>query len=106
MQTLRQGAFSIEDYVKEFDMLMIYCDLQEPQEQTITRFISCLHREIIDAMELQSSVTLEDVIKLAVKIEWQQKRGVTRVTKPYGSSSTLTYPSKAAPKLEFKKKTP
>ena len=33
-------------------------------------------------MELQPYVALEDVIKLAVKIDRQQKRGTTRVTKP------------------------
>ena len=83
MQTLCQGAYSVEDYVKEFKMLMICCDLQEAQEQTIARFISGLHKEIADAAELQPYVTLEDVIKLAVKIERQQRRGTTRINKPY-----------------------
>ena len=27
MQTLCQGAFCVEDYIKEFEMLMISCDL-------------------------------------------------------------------------------
>ena len=45
-QTLRQGAFYVEDHVKEFEMLMIHCDLQEPQEQTIARFISGLHKKL------------------------------------------------------------
>ena len=69
-------------------------------------FISGLLREIADEVELQPYVSLEDVIKLAVKIERQQKRGATRVTKPYSSSSISNYPSKAAPKPEFKKETP
>ena len=50
-------------------MLMIRCDLQEPQEQTIARFISRSHKEIADAVELQPYVSLEDVIKVAIKIE-------------------------------------
>ena len=92
MQTLRQGAFCVEGYVKEFEMLMIRCDLQEPQEQTIARFISGLHKEIVDAVELQPYVSFEDVIKLAMKIERQQRRSPTKVNKPFSSSSTLAYP--------------
>ena len=44
MQTLCQGVFYVKDYVKEFKMLMGRCYLQEPQEQTIARFISGLHK--------------------------------------------------------------
>ena len=43
---------SVEDYVKEFEMLMIRCELQESQEQTIVRFIGGLQREIADLVEL------------------------------------------------------
>ena len=65
-----------------------------------------MHREIADALELQPYETLEDVIKLVVKIEQQRKRGMAKVTKPHGSSSMSNYPSKAAPKPQFKKETP
>ena len=58
MQALRQGAYSVKDYVKEFEMLMIRCDLQEPQEQTIAWFISGFHKEIANAVELQPYVSL------------------------------------------------
>ena len=74
--------------MKEFEMLMICCDLQEPQEKTITRFISGLHKEIADAVELQPYVSLEDVIKLVMKIERQRRRSTTKANKPFSSSST------------------
>ena len=64
-----------------------------------------MNKEIIDSVELQPYVSLEDVIKLAVKIKRQQRRGTTRANKPYSSSSTSTYPSKAATKLELKEET-
>ena len=86
-------------------MLMIRCDLQEPQEQTIARFISGLHKEIVDAVELQPYVSFEDVIKLAMKIERHQRRSPTKVNKPFSSSSTLAYPFEAVPKLKFKEET-
>ena len=87
MQTLHQCAFCVKDYAKEFEMLMICFDLQEPQKQTIARFINGLHKEITDAVELPPYMSLENMINLAIKIERQQKRGAARVTKPYGSSS-------------------
>ena len=106
MQTLRQGAFCVEDYVKEFGILMIFCDLQEPQKKTIARFISGLHKEIVDAVELQPYVSLEDVIKLVVKIRRQQKRGAARVTNPYGSSSTSSYPLRQPLNLSLRRRPP
>ncbi|XP_073098863.1 uncharacterized protein [Elaeis guineensis] len=77
LQSLRQGGMCVEDYVKEFEMLRIRCDLRESQEQTIARFLRGLNKEIADTVELQSYVFLDDVIKLAVKVERQRKRGAT-----------------------------
>ena len=78
LQGLRQGGMCVEDYVKEFEMLKIRCELQEPEEQTIARFLGGLNREIADLVELQNFVFLEDVIKLAVKVERQRKRISTK----------------------------
>ena len=105
MQTLRQGGFCVEDYIKEFEMLMICCDLQKPQEQTIARFISGLQKEIADAVELQPYVSFEDVIKLAMKIQRERRRSPTKVSKSLSLSSTPTYPSEVVPKPEFKEET-
>ena len=63
----------VEDYVKEFEVLMMRCELQEPQEQTIARFLGGLNREIANMMELQPFVFLEDIIKLSIKVERQLK---------------------------------
>ena len=71
----------------------------------IARFINGLHKEILDAVELQTYVSLEDVIKLAMKIERQRRRRTTKVNKPFSSSSTSIYPFEGVPKPEFKKET-
>ncbi|XP_073109485.1 uncharacterized protein [Elaeis guineensis] len=63
------------------------CDLREPQEQTITRFLGGLNKEIADTVELQSYVFLDDVIKLPVKVERQRKRGASKPSKTTNSSS-------------------
>ena len=37
---LTQGSMTVEEYTHEFEKLMIKCDLQEPEEQTIVRYWS------------------------------------------------------------------
>ncbi|XP_073110280.1 uncharacterized protein [Elaeis guineensis] len=77
LQSLRQEGMCVENYVKEFEILMMRCDLQEPQKQTIANFLGGLNKEIVDTVELQSYVSLDDVIKLAIKVERQCKRSAT-----------------------------
>jgi len=74
LQTLRQGSLSVEEYVMEFELLMICYELIKPQEQTIARFIGGLRKDIANVVEFQPYSFLEDVIKLARKIERQQKK--------------------------------
>jgi len=73
LQTLRQGSLSMEEYVKEFELLLIRCELIEPQEQTITRFLGGLRKDIANVIELQPYIFLEEVIKLVTRVERQQK---------------------------------
>ncbi|PKI60613.1 hypothetical protein CRG98_019089 [Punica granatum] len=54
----------------------IRCELNEPREQTIARFISGLNKEIADVVELQPYVFFEDVIKLANKVTIQNPHAV------------------------------
>ncbi|MDN4193085.1 hypothetical protein DDE03_10970, partial [Bifidobacterium longum subsp. longum] len=92
LQSIRQGGMSVEDYVMEFEMLSMRCELSEPREQTIARFIGGLNKEIADVVELQPYVFWEDVITLASKVEKQRKRSklnASRVlySKPVAASS-------------------
>uniref|UniRef100_A0A6I9QL81 Uncharacterized protein LOC105037582 n=1 Tax=Elaeis guineensis var. tenera TaxID=51953 RepID=A0A6I9QL81_ELAGV len=99
LQSLRQEGMCVEDYVKEFEMLMMRCDLRESQEQTIARFLGGLNKEIADTVELQSYVFLDDVIKLAVTVERQRKRGASKPSKTTNSSSLSPWSvPKAVPK--------
>ena len=74
LQSLWQGGMSVEDYVKEFEMLTIQSKVDEPQEKTIARFITGLKFEIASIVELQTFHTLEEAINLACKVERQHKR--------------------------------
>lgn len=94
LQSLRQGGMCVEDYVKEFEILMMRCDLQEPQEHTIARFIGGLNKDIADKVELLPFIFLEDVIKLAVKVERQFKRGtnIRSISRQIENKSTHSKP--------------
>jgi len=39
LHNLVQGNLSVEEYTREFEKLLIKCDLREPEEQTIVRYL-------------------------------------------------------------------
>ncbi|XP_031405666.1 uncharacterized protein LOC116214396 [Punica granatum] len=80
---------SVKDYVMEFEMLSMRCELNEPREHTITLFIGGLNKEIADVVELQPYVYLEDVIKLASKVEKQRKRDKLNASRVFNSKPVV-----------------
>jgi len=68
---------SVEEYTREFERLMIKCDLQEAEEQTIVRYLGGLDPKYAHVVELQSYTTFDEVCLLAHKVETQVK------TRPY-----------------------
>lgn len=97
MQFVRQGGVLEVDYIKEFEMLSMRCELNESQEQTIIQFIGGLNKEIIYVVELQSYVSLEYVIKLAIKVERQH--GCNRLVTSRTISSKLVSASSSNQRL-------
>ncbi|KAG6512700.1 hypothetical protein ZIOFF_030829 [Zingiber officinale] len=69
----QQEGRSVEQYTAEFEHLMLRCDIEEPEEQTIARYLGGLHSEISNIVQLQPYWTFNDVTKLAHKVERQQK---------------------------------
>lgn len=53
LQNLRQKNLSVEEYTREFEKLMMQCDIQEKEEQTIARYLGGLNTDIADRVELQ-----------------------------------------------------
>ncbi|GJZ52252.1 reverse transcriptase domain-containing protein [Tanacetum coccineum] len=103
MRRVREDK-SAEEYTSEFDHLMIKCDIVEPEEQTIARYLGGLRSEISNVVQLQPYWTYADVCKLAVKVEKQQKekRGsFTRSFNKEGSTSSGKTPV-IAPKVPVK----
>lgn len=77
---LKQKNLSIEEYTAkfeectaEFEQLMMKCDIVEPEEQTIARYLGGLKMEVGNVVQLQLYWTFQDVCKIALKVERQQK---------------------------------
>jgi hypothetical protein len=74
------------DYTEELDDLMMKCDIVEPEEQTIARYLCGLRKEIHDVVTLQPFISYHDVFKLATKVEKQLKEKEVRKTTSFGGS--------------------
>ena len=53
MQNLHQKSPSMEEYIKEFEKLMMKYDIQEKEEQTIACFFGGLNYKISQLVQLQ-----------------------------------------------------
>jgi hypothetical protein len=96
----RQNELSVEDYTAEFDHSMMRCDIVEPEEQMVARYLGGLRSEISNVVQLQPYWTYNDVCKLAHKVEKQLKdrRSTSRpfnqggITNRGSSSTAKTVP--------------
>ena len=93
----------MEEYSAEFENLMIKGDLQEAEEQSIARYLAGLRFEISKTVQLQPYNTLQDVIKLALKVEALNKYGgftTNRIIEGFIKNSTSRGPSSAKTTLK------
>ena len=59
----------MDDYHREIKIVMIWANVEEDIEATMTRFLNGLNRDIANVVELQHYVELEDMVHMAVKVE-------------------------------------
>ena len=50
--SFKQNNLLVEDYIREFEYLMLRCEISELEEKTIARFLGGLKRELADAIRL------------------------------------------------------
>ncbi|XP_071727992.1 uncharacterized protein [Rutidosis leptorrhynchoides] len=104
---LRQQSMGVEEFINEFDKLGMCCDVDEPEEQTIARFLSNLKPGIADVVTLQPYWTYTDICRLALKVEKQLQWGKTRP--PFVCQSPPVkplVPSNDKPKVDTETTTP
>ncbi|XP_057248184.1 uncharacterized protein LOC130590177 [Beta vulgaris subsp. vulgaris] len=102
LSDLAQDHKGVEYYIHEFEKLMIKLDVQEREEQTMSRFLGGLDKDIRMKVELQPYSTLDELFKLALKVEKHLKekkkktfvrgtsytKGGSNVKQPYTSPYT------------------
>ena len=100
----KQGALSIEDYTREFEYLMLRCDVVEPKEQTIARYLAGMKDEICNDVRLQPFWTFTDLRKLPINVEKQRetKKYTYKPNSFKPSSSTTQNPKPNTSKPEVK----
>ena len=105
---LRQKTMSVEEYTMEFDDLMLKSELEEPDEHSIARYLGGLNFKIASVVNLQTYYSLNDVMKLALKVERQIKvkstmsRFGAKEGYSKGSNSKASIAPKNTPKLQTK----
>ncbi|GKV40805.1 hypothetical protein SLEP1_g48406 [Rubroshorea leprosula] len=76
-------SLTVEEYTMEFEQLMMKWDVREKEEQTIARYLGGLDNDISKVVQLQQYWTLDDVIRLALRVEKQiSKKNITITSKP------------------------
>ena len=73
LPNLTQCNLNVEDYTRVFEKLVIKCDLQEPEEQTIISYLGRLDPRYATVVDLQAYTVLDEVCVLALEVEQQRK---------------------------------
>jgi len=68
LYNLNQDNLNVKEYTREFEKLVIKCDFQEPEEQTIVRYLGGLDPMYANLIELQAYTTFDEVCVLAYKV--------------------------------------
>ena len=69
LHNLIQGILKVEEYAREFEKLLIKCDIPAPEEETIFRHLGGLKPKYTNMVELQQYATFDVVCVLAYKVE-------------------------------------
>ena len=70
---LVQGKMSVTEYLDEFENLCLMSELEENEEQRMSRFLHGLNRNIAYAVELCNYSDFDTLCSLCIKIENQNK---------------------------------
>ncbi|XP_021971897.1 uncharacterized protein LOC110867063 [Helianthus annuus] len=74
LQNLKQGAKSIDDHTTEFYQLIARNDIQDPEEQLVSRYIGGLRVQIMESVNLFDPLTILEAHQRALAFEKQNRR--------------------------------
>ncbi|GJX31006.1 reverse transcriptase [Tanacetum coccineum] len=73
LHSLRQGTGTAEEYSREFEYLLMKCDVPEDDPQTLVRYLGGLEPRVANVVELHSYQTLTELTLLSHKVDSQQQ---------------------------------
>ncbi|KAI9184867.1 hypothetical protein LWI28_001955 [Acer negundo] len=69
LQNLRQGMRSVDEYTTEFYELLVRNDIEETQDQLVSRYCGGLRTQILDMINLFDPVTVTEAHQRALQLE-------------------------------------
>ena len=69
LHNLKQGTKSVEEYIREFEQLLLKCDAKKDETQTFVKYLSGLDDQIAYVIGLHPYSSLNDLNFLAYKVE-------------------------------------
>nr|GEU83265.1 reverse transcriptase [Tanacetum cinerariifolium] len=111
LPSLSQGTGTAEEYSREFEYLLMKCDVLEDDPQTLVRYLGGPEPRVANVVELHSYQTLTDLTLLSHKLDSQQRsKGKfeptcqsfrpTTYSKPTSTHKTTTPTNSQNPKSE------
>ncbi|GKB31452.1 putative nucleotidyltransferase, ribonuclease H [Tanacetum coccineum] len=98
LQNLKQGSKSVEDYTTEFYQLIARNDIQETEDQLVSRYIGGLRVQIMDSVNMFDPMTLSDAYQRALAFEKLNRRvGSSSYPAIIGDSGSGNVASRFAP---------
>lgn len=79
----------MEEYTREFEKVVMICDLRENEDHTIMRHLGGLNESVRNVVELQHYTTLDEVCSLAHRVKLQKK---AKLKKEPPKALTRSYP--------------
>jgi len=105
LHNIRQEGRSVEECTRDFERLLMTCDLRESEDQIIVWFLGGLNESIRNVVELQAFSTLDEVTILAHKVKSQRKAKLKRET-PKPPQRTYSFPRREPPPISKPNPTP
>ncbi|GJX32580.1 putative nucleotidyltransferase, ribonuclease H [Tanacetum coccineum] len=100
LQNLKQGSKSIEDYTTEFYQFIARNDIQETEDQLVSRYIGGLRVQIMDSVNMFDPMTLSDAYQRALAFKKLNRRvGSSSYPAIIGDSGSGNVASRFIPSL-------
>ena len=71
---MRQGSRTVSEYIREGERLTVLCEINEPEEMKIGRFLSGLREDMREKIEVMQNLTYEGACNSALILEKSARR--------------------------------